>query len=300
MAGRALRLERIAEHPPGRPLPPGRDAHGVQLLGVVAVAGPGLARDHAGEVEAKHLAAGLGDVVVGEHAGRLRDEDPRRLRNGLGGDAGSVGGLRLGRRGPGVVRRHGLLRRRGLRRLAPLSALGSGSRRGRCASSAVRPPASSERLARSRRTTSSARSNFECRRRPAPRSPRACRPAARARPRRPRAAPARARRSAPRPGLRRRAPRRRRRRPRRPSRSARTGASAGPGGARRGRRSARSPAIPITASRASDSGQSVGGRAGSAGPSSSSRRCSAAPSSWRARPLRLRSVPEPVFRRRPA
>ena len=80
----AIEVEGVTEDPPRRPLAAGGDAHPVQLLRVLADAGAGLAGDHPGQVEAEDLAAGLGQVVVREDAGRLGDDDPRRLRDGLG------------------------------------------------------------------------------------------------------------------------------------------------------------------------------------------------------------------------
>ena len=94
-----LEVEGVAEDPPRRPLAARRDAHPVQLLGVLADAGAGLARDHPGEVEAEDLAAGLGQVVVGEDAGRLGDDEPRRLGDGSGDAARRTG---LGGRGLGL------------------------------------------------------------------------------------------------------------------------------------------------------------------------------------------------------
>ena len=73
--------ERRPEDAPRGPLPAGRDAHRVELLGVVPVARAGLAGEHPGEVEAHDLAAGLGDVVVGGDARRLADDEPR-VRSG--------------------------------------------------------------------------------------------------------------------------------------------------------------------------------------------------------------------------
>ena len=98
--------EGVAEDAPRRPLAPGRDPHPVELLGVDALAGAGLAGEHPGEVEAEDLAAGLGDVVVGEHAGRLAGDEagsasgsdsaaPARTGPGLGGSAWLGLGLRL-------------------------------------------------------------------------------------------------------------------------------------------------------------------------------------------------------------
>ena len=75
--------ERRPEDPPGRPLPAGRDAHRVELLGVGAGARARLAREHPGEVEAHDLAAGLGDVVVGGDAGRPADDQVRVRRDRL-------------------------------------------------------------------------------------------------------------------------------------------------------------------------------------------------------------------------
>ena len=56
---------------------------------------PGFAGDHPGEVEAEHLPAGLGDVVVGQDAGRLADDEALAVAGGLG--LGRGGGCRLRR-----------------------------------------------------------------------------------------------------------------------------------------------------------------------------------------------------------
>ncbi len=72
--------ERRPEDAPGGSLAAGRDPHRVEVLGILAVAGPRLAGEHPGEVEAEDLAAGLGDVVVGQNAGRLADDESRCLR----------------------------------------------------------------------------------------------------------------------------------------------------------------------------------------------------------------------------
>ena len=93
MSPRPAGPERLAEDAPRRSLAPRRDPHPVQFLGVAAVARAGLASEHSGEVEAKDLAAGLGQVVVGEHAG------------GLAGDQAGLPGFGLGhlpRLGPGL------------------------------------------------------------------------------------------------------------------------------------------------------------------------------------------------------
>ena len=74
-ARRALRPEPVAEDAPGGAHPTGRDAHRVELLGLLALPGPGLAGDHPGQVEAEDLAAGLGMEVLGGDAGRLADGD---------------------------------------------------------------------------------------------------------------------------------------------------------------------------------------------------------------------------------
>ena len=81
--------ERRAEDAPRGALPARRDAHRVELLGVLAGARAGLAGEHPGEVEAHDLAAGLGDVVVGGDARRscrrrggvVGDGAPRRPRS---------------------------------------------------------------------------------------------------------------------------------------------------------------------------------------------------------------------------
>ena len=52
----------------------------MEVLGILAVAGPRLAGEHPGEVETEDLAAGLGDVVVGQNAGGLTDDESRCLR----------------------------------------------------------------------------------------------------------------------------------------------------------------------------------------------------------------------------
>ena len=87
--------EGVAEHPPRRPLATGRDAHRMQFLGIGPGACPGLAREHARQVEAHDLAAGLGDVVVGGHPGRLADRQRRLVglgaRGGLDGFVDDVG-----------------------------------------------------------------------------------------------------------------------------------------------------------------------------------------------------------------
>src|SRR2546422_4951688 len=72
--------ERRAEDAPRGSLAAGRDPHRVELLGVLAVARPGLAGEHPGEVEAKDLPAGLGNWVVGKDARRLADDESRCVR----------------------------------------------------------------------------------------------------------------------------------------------------------------------------------------------------------------------------
>ncbi len=63
---RPLRPERLAEDPPGRALAARRNPHPVEILGVDAVACPGLLGDHPREVEAEDLAPRLRDVIVDE------------------------------------------------------------------------------------------------------------------------------------------------------------------------------------------------------------------------------------------
>ena len=110
-----LAPERVAEHPPRRPLPAGRDAHPVELLEVDAHPGPRLAGQHPGEMEAQDLPPGFGDVVLGGDAGGLADDQlgvgrRRDLRLGLGvvrhrrglgdhlglGGVGVLGGVQVG------------------------------------------------------------------------------------------------------------------------------------------------------------------------------------------------------------
>ena len=77
---RPCRPERATEHPPGGALAAGRDAHPVEVLGVLAVSRAGLLREHPGQVEPHDLATRLGDVVVGGDAGGLADRELRGLR----------------------------------------------------------------------------------------------------------------------------------------------------------------------------------------------------------------------------
>ena len=102
--GTAL-VERGPEHAPGGALPAGGDPHRVELLGLAPLARPGLAGEHPGEVEAQHLAARLGEVVVGQDPGRLGDRQAGRLVLGsrllMVSDGQHDGGRRAGGRGCG-------------------------------------------------------------------------------------------------------------------------------------------------------------------------------------------------------
>ena len=104
--GGPLGVERLAEHAPRGPLAAGGHPHRVQLLAVPARPGAGLAGDHAGEVEAQDLAPRLGEVIVGQDARRLGDDDPGRLGLLLGGGTFDRS-LGRDRRDPGT-HRHGL------------------------------------------------------------------------------------------------------------------------------------------------------------------------------------------------
>ena len=79
VAFRAAATERIAEDAPRGTLPAGRNTHRVELLVVLALARARLAGEHPGEVEAQDLASCLGDVVVGDDAGRLDGRQAGRL-----------------------------------------------------------------------------------------------------------------------------------------------------------------------------------------------------------------------------
>ncbi len=86
--------ERLAEDAPGRALAAGRHPHLVDVLDVLAVADPGLAVEHAGEVEAHDLATRLGDGVLGEDARSLARRRaaarPCRPRRRVSGSLGLV------------------------------------------------------------------------------------------------------------------------------------------------------------------------------------------------------------------
>ena len=81
----------VPEDAPRRPHPPRRDPHPVEFLGIRTLASARFAGDHPGEVEAEHLAAGLGDVVAGQDARRLPDDETLAMARGLRGRAGSGG-----------------------------------------------------------------------------------------------------------------------------------------------------------------------------------------------------------------
>ena len=73
---RAVRTEAIAEHAPGRPHPPGGDAHAVKLFRILAEARSGLTGDETREMEPQHLAARLRDDVVRRDARGPPDDEP--------------------------------------------------------------------------------------------------------------------------------------------------------------------------------------------------------------------------------
>ena len=69
------------------------------------LADPGLAVEHAGEVEAHDLAPGLGDGVLGEHAWSLARDQPRRGLPAASSVSGSAGLVRPRRRACVTARR---------------------------------------------------------------------------------------------------------------------------------------------------------------------------------------------------
>src|SRR6185503_14993481 len=69
--------ERLTEYAPGGALAASRDPHLVDVLDVIAVPDARLALEHPGEVEAHHLAAGLGDRVLGKDTRGLADDEAR-------------------------------------------------------------------------------------------------------------------------------------------------------------------------------------------------------------------------------
>ena len=77
----------LAEDAPGRPLPARRDPHLVDIFDVDAAPDTRLPVEHPREVEPHDLAAGLGDVVLGQDARGLADDQagsilPARLGHG--------------------------------------------------------------------------------------------------------------------------------------------------------------------------------------------------------------------------
>ena len=103
VALRPLRAVPVPEDAPRRPHPARRDPHPVELLGIVAFARARLAGDHPGQVEAQHLPAGLGDVVAGQHARRLPDDEALTVAGGLGLRGGGSGRPRRCLRGRSVA-----------------------------------------------------------------------------------------------------------------------------------------------------------------------------------------------------
>ena len=100
------RVERITEHAPGGPLAARRDAHRVQLLGVLAGPRPRLARDHAGEVEAQDLARR--PRPGGRRRGRRatsagRSGEPRARPSAPASPAPGVAGAHAGAHGHAVA-----------------------------------------------------------------------------------------------------------------------------------------------------------------------------------------------------
>lgn len=75
VAAPRLALEAVAEDPPGSAHPARGDAHGVDLLGILAGDDPGHARQHPREVEAEHLASRLGPRIVAADAGCPPDRE---------------------------------------------------------------------------------------------------------------------------------------------------------------------------------------------------------------------------------
>src|SRR4029077_2405832 len=94
-----------------------RDAHGMELLRIRALARAGLAGEHPGEVELHDLAAGLRYMVLGGDAGGLADDEARvdgscllgRLIDDVRGRRRDDHGLwhRFYGRTPGLLRRDG-------------------------------------------------------------------------------------------------------------------------------------------------------------------------------------------------
>jgi hypothetical protein len=84
MALRPAGPEAVAEDAPCGAHPTGRDAHRVQILGVVPVTGARLTGEHPREVEAEDLAAGLRDRIGRQYARRPSRDQGRALRLGFG------------------------------------------------------------------------------------------------------------------------------------------------------------------------------------------------------------------------